>query len=913
MKTIKVLLWLWLFLGAALSMSGQPYVLKGRLVDSVNAMPTIYTSLVVSRASDSIMVAFGRADADGKFSVSLDTPGRYAVLFGHPSFLPMKDEIDVHEPVVDLGDVYLLSQDRLLQEVIITDARAIVIKQDTIEYTADSFKTQAFDNVTELLKKLPGLEVDRSGKIKAQGQEVKKIYVDGEEFFSDDPAVVANTLRASSVDKVQVIDKKSEKAEFTGIDDGEKVKAINLQLKENAKKGYMGKVSLGGGLPDFWENMVSLQAYKAKRKMVLFGNMANTGNSDLNGSEMPLQSGDVMRMNGNNDNGYPKAWNGGGLYNNKWGENGAWELRSNFGANKKIVEAQEDRSTRYILPDTQYTEESHKRSMRQNWGEKARTSVEYKIDSTATLRMDANLSVTNTYNRSVDWGATYTLNGGTVNESKSDAWDKGRQQGGDIYLSYRKKMRKKGRSFMASFNGDYRETSGSGHLSSQNTLYLLDSINVIDQRKENKGSSGRGDLKLVYTEPLIKNVYCELNYGIAFNDQSNNNASYDKGGNGIEGDYDRYNPVNSSDYSYNTLENRWGGDLKLDLSKVNISFGTTLMHKLYRQEDRVMNSLMRYGNTNFSPQGSLRYNIGKQTSFNLNYKGTTNQPTLEQIQPLRENNTPLNIRIGNPDLRQEFRHSINLSYSDYKVMNSSFTFLMLGYSFVQDAITQKQNIDLSGIRTYQFVNISGNYNAYGNATFSRDAPFAKIRMFANLGANINSNNNIINDVNSRTTSWSVSPGLRLSYDESDEWDISYGVNPRYSQSISSVRKDLDNSFKAINQSFSGTLRLWKFQLITKIEWDIKERLNPQDRNNNICMWDVHLKRTINKSGSLAMQLSAFDLLNMRSDYMLNYGNDMITESTSSVIKRFVLLSVVWNFTKTGGPKATSDDKLLLND
>jgi hypothetical protein len=313
------------------------FSITGTLADTVNLTNTGYASVSVLNASDSVLQSFTRTDENGRFALNVKATGKYLLLISHPSFATYVDILDVDKTNTDAGTIIMTSKKQMLNEVIITDARAIVIKGDTIEYNADSFKTRAFDNVDELLKKLPGIEIGKDGKIKAYGQEVKKMTVDGEEFFSDDPAIVSKTLRASAIDKVQVFDKKSDQAAFSGVDDGERIKTINLQLKENAKKGYFGKAQLGGGVPGYFENEAMINAFKGKQKIAAYGIMSNTNTVGLgweeenkygSGREFSQDDdGNFYSVSGTDEEdwggeyrgtGLPKSWVGGALYNNKW-------------------------------------------------------------------------------------------------------------------------------------------------------------------------------------------------------------------------------------------------------------------------------------------------------------------------------------------------------------------------------------------------------------------------------------------------------------------------------------------------------------------------------------------------------------------------------------------------------------------
>ena len=226
---------------------GQPYTIKGSVEDTLNLAKLPQACVTLIRASDSMLQTFARTNDSGYFELKADSAGKYIMMITYPSFADYVDVIKLKDKNMDLGIIPMISRSHLMKEFVLTQqVAAIKIKGDTTEYVADSFKVKDNATVEDLLKKLPGIQVDKNGKVVAQGETVQKILVDGEEFFSDDPAVVTKGLQANAVDKVQVFDKKSEQAQFTGIDDGEKIKTINLELKENKKKGYFGKIDAGG-------------------------------------------------------------------------------------------------------------------------------------------------------------------------------------------------------------------------------------------------------------------------------------------------------------------------------------------------------------------------------------------------------------------------------------------------------------------------------------------------------------------------------------------------------------------------------------------------------------------------------------------------------------------------------------------
>jgi hypothetical protein len=930
---MRNLLFLFLFIFCCSTAQGQQWKLTGTLKDTVNLTNTGYTSVSLIRTSDSVLQQFTRADEDGKFTLQADSPGAYKVLISHPNFVSIKEEVLLEQPLTDMGDVFMVSKQQLLSEVIITDARAIVIKGDTVEYTADSFQTRAYDNVDELLKKLPGIEMGLDGKIKAYGQEVKKMLVDGEEFFSDDPAVVAQTLRASAVDKVQVFDKKSDQAAFTGIDDGEKIKTINLQLKEDAKKGYMGKIAAGGGLPDFWENQAMMQAFSKKRKISAYGVMANTNNNGLGWSDRSTYGGnsglteigddgsitttyygnDGMSWDGRfNGEGLPKAWSGGAHYSNKWFDNDL-SFGGSYRFGKNIVEATSNTRNQYILPDTQYRSEENNNVLRSSISHGITTTTELVIDTSTSLKLALSGSYNESRSASENMRVSESMFGERINDNTRNTVNNSESKSINANLLFRKKFAKKGRTLSATASLNWREGRDKGYLYSINNLYAIDSSYIIDQRKEGSNNSLQSDTRLAYTEPLSEVAFVELNYSLGINNRVNDRASYDRIGNGGVGNEvtDVYNPLFSSDYLFNSVTNRGGANIRFNYKKFNFSLGGAVGNTDFRQEDRVMDTVFTYSNLNFFPRATFQFKASKQTSLNLRYEGRTNQPQLQQIQPLRTNNDPLNIMIGNPDLKQEFRHNFSLNFSDYKVLKSRSIWASANFSFTQNAISERQDIDISGRRTYQNVNVDGNMNFNSYFSYSTEL-IAKVNL--NLGGDMNTsrNRNFVNGLANTTTNTSLGPSIGLSYYKDTTWRVRYTFGPDYNVNNSTIRKDIVTRYWTYDQNLNASWNILRFTIGTTVQWNIRQRLDPTDRNNDVFRWNANISRSFLKDRSLVLQITAYDILNRNIGYRRFSGSDMITETTYNNIRRYVMLGLTWNFTQTGGKAPAGNDVIYYD-
>jgi len=905
--------------------------ISGSLVDTVNLTNPGYASVSLIRASDSILQGFTRANEEGKFELAVPASGRYLLLTSHPSFATLIDVVDVVDSHTNMGIISLMSRKQLLAEVVITDSRAIIMKGDTVEYNADSFQTRAFDNVDELLKKLPGIEVDRNGKIKAYGKEVKKMLVDGEEFFSDDPAVVSQTLRAASVEKVQVFDKKSDQAAFTGVDDGELMKTINLQLKDNAKKGYFGKVTAGGGLPNYWENQAMMNSFKKKRKISAFGIMSNTSTNGLGWSDRNKYGGsnssffndedgggmiivqsddsDEDSWNGQyNGQGLPKTWTGGAHYSNKWkgdslGFNGSYRFA------KAVVEGVNNSRTRYILPDTQYVNTDKSSSTKVNNKQSITTISDYQIDTTSSLKitLGGNYNTGKRNDNSVS--ETVTMIGGLLNRNNNNQEFESEDKTVNIDLLYRKRFKKKGRSISAGLGGSWRDKANNGSLYSDFNLYAIDSAYTINQRKDNSSNALIGKAKVSYTEPLSKVANLELNYTFALNNNDAKNNSFDRIKSGAE-DVEVFNPLFSSHYVFNAVQNQAGANMRFDLKKFKFGFGGNIANTDFKQEDKLLDTTYKYSYLNFFPKVNFRFNKSQSTSFSFWYNGQTRQPSIAELQPFRNNTDPMNVAIGNPNLKQQFSHDFRLDYNSYKMLVGRNIYGGATFSVIQDAISQVQNVDESGRRTFQAVNVDGNFNGFLYVDYGRkiykdltasagvNGGFTRAKNFTNGQLNINNN-------------LSIAPNLSIYYYKDTTFNFSYRFNPRFTSNTASIRKDIRTQYWSYFQELDGSVNLpLKITVGTTIDWNIRQRVDPNDRNNNVFRWNAYVSKAFLKDRSLVAKVFAYDILNQNVGYTRHESADYISENSYNTITRYLMFSLTWNFTKTGGDAPQGDGIII---
>ncbi|MEZ5017918.1 MAG: TonB-dependent receptor [Flavipsychrobacter sp.] len=919
-KTILLLVLLCLTITA----EAQTYTIKGSVSDTVNLNPLQNAAITLLRAEDSVLATFARAKSDGTFALEVKDKGKYLLMVTFPSFADYIDVINVTKPATNVGELPMVSRTHLLKEFVLTDQyAAIKVKGDTIEYVADSFKVRDNATVESLLKKLPGIQVDKDGKIMAQGTEVQKLLVDGEEFFTDDPAVVSKSLGAKAVNKVQVYDKKSDEAEFTGIDDGERTKTINLELKENMKKGYFGKIKAGGGagdLQNYFENQAMINSFKGKRKLSAFGIMANTGTIGLGWEDQDkfnagggntsvgddgsittyYSSDDFESWDGQyNGRGYPRAWTGGLHYSNKWNED-KHHVAGNYRYAKQDIETVNNTITEKILQDSALYETQTSNSFKTGNRNRISALYELKVDSLSDIRVNATVNRTENLRNSETNQNTRDASGNEINSNNTKTRSEGLTTQINSSLMYRKKFKKDRRTITVSLSENYQERTGDILLNSLIKYANLSARNdTFDQKKRNEDKNISLTGYASYTEPLSKYLSLSLSYRLNVTNNSAERNTFSKSA-PFSDSYDQLDSIFSSNYAFNITTHTGSTFLRYSYKKkLNASIGGSIARANFLQDNLMTDTSRRYSFTNFFPSASIRYNIQKQTRVSLSYNGRTRQPSLEQIQPLQNNIDPLNQSIGNPGLNQEFSHSINANFSDYKVFSGRHIWMYAYFNVVDNAISRSQTIDSLGRTTYQYVNLDGNYNGSASINVGKRIRKLNTQIGGRTRVSLSKANNLVNGVKNASNYNSYSVNAYANYESKDEKImVSLGVGPSYNDNSSSISTQV-TSYWSVNYNFDASYEFpFKLRIGSDFDWSVREQTAVFDRNNNVFRWNAYISQRFLKNDQLELRASVFDILNQNLGFTRNASNNYVTEQSYNTIRRYGMLSLTWNFTKT---------------
>lgn len=909
------------------SLSAQSkYSVKGVVSDSVEHVKLRHTSISVLNAKDSTLVTFARASEDGSFNINGLHPGKFIVLLAYPDYADYVDKFSLDSAKQDfnLGNIHLQLKSRLLHEVVIKGTAAqIKIKGDTTEYNAAAFKTQPNAKVEDLLKQLPGIQVDKDGKITAQGETVNKVLVDGEEFFGDDPTLVTKNIRSDMVDKVQLYDKKSDQATFTGIDDGQKTKTINIKLKEDKKNGYFGKIDAGYGTDDYYQAQLLFNKFKAKQKFSVYSTTSNDGKtglgwqdsqkygssdnvqvSDDGGIYITAGSGDELNSwNGNYDGrGIPKATNNGAHYDNKW-NNDKESLNLNYKIGALTVDGKNNTLSQSIPSGEILNTNSNQNYHNYMFRNKLDATYQVKLDTTSNLKLMVDGTSKNSQTRSSYLAATTRQNGNLLNTSDRNVTDNVDTKIFDASAFYTKKFKKKGRTFSWLLSEAYNESQAKGNLYTRtdyySTLATPDSSKIVDQYKTNLLKNSLLRSNMTYTEPLSKTISVIFNYGLAIDNSTADRKSYNKA---TDGSYTMLDSVYSNNYKLNQLSNQGGAVLNYKKGKTTVNFGTKVSDVSFKQINEYTGDIFKRNFINWNPQASYQYKFSQMSNFGMYYSGSTTQPTVEEIQPVLVNTDPLNIVIGNPHLTPSYTSNLRLNYHSYKVLSDQYLGVYGNYSFTSNPIVNNTVTDSVGKSTTQYTNLNKMpHNYYASIYYGRKLSGSGISVGFDFNTNGNKNYNVLNRELNAITSNTYSGNLRIQKYVEKKYDFNVSFGPSLTYGGSSLQRNLNNNGHGWNGNGGFTVFLpWKFSITSDANYQYNSKTQTFNQDYSKLLWNAWLVKSFTKQESFKITLICNDILNQNSGFDRSSSGNLITQNSYTTIKRYFMLTLVWDFNKMGG-------------
>ena len=895
----------------SLHIHAQSVQITGLVKDTVDKKPLEKASVLLIAKKDSSLQSFVRTDKQGRFQLDVPNGAAFSLLVSYPKYADWFDDLQLPSSgSKDLGVISLNTKAYVLKEIVIRNTSPIRIKGDTTEYIADSFKVTPNADVQELLRKMPGIQVNAKGEITAQGEKVKKVYVDGEEFFSDDPAMVTKNLRADAIAQVQVYDKKSDQAAFTGIDDGQREKTINLKLKESAKNGYFGKIEAGSTFAKYNVGKVMGNLFKGKRKIAAYATTNNSEFEGLNWDELRTygdggnivtefsDDGSSMMFMSSGDGDYaenkglPNQQTVGAFYGNKWKN---YTMGNSAQFQKVKMNIQNNGFTKSILPgyslDNTYTDDKLQTRKRYKMGSKN----EWGTDSTGLFKLNLNASQTLRNSNSIYNSETYNNTGSIsslLNKSRQEKnnSDEDNQLTGS--LSYRQKLKKKGRSISAEASWKLDDKTSEGSLYSVTQYGLSPSVDIVDQKKFGRQQSSSTNVSTIYTEPISKKSFLVFKYNIGI---GNNEAERNTKSKSGQGNYDQLVDSLSNHFQFNTFSNSGSLNYRYVAKKLTMSAGSGLGRVNYQANDLEKLTNRSISFTNFLPVFNFVYKPKQQRRLNIDYNGSTTNPSLSQIQPLINNDNPLSIQVGNADLVQGFRNDLRFQFSDYKVLKSRSIDLGGGFSTTSNDITSSTSVDATGKTISKYINVNGVYNYDFRAGYSRDIVKGingGISLRQDGGRNINLVNGLRNLTNYNTTLVSFDFGYW-----GERWYSFYGsFRIGKSSSTSTLRPDFKNAYTTMNGYLGADLKFKKIKSYVNLWSDLTYYGSNEVFAKPLSMFvfTPTFSKNFGKTETFTLKVKVFDLFNQNRDINRNNSSNFLSQSTYNTLRRYVLVGFAFN-------------------
>ncbi len=923
-----VLTCLFLSLGSLISKAQN---ISGIISDTINKKEISNVVVAILKPVDSTLFKFVRTDKEGGFTLKNIPQGKYILMVTHPYFGDLLDDITVPAEGLQLNKVSIIPKIKLLQDVIVKSGGSMKIKGDTTIFTADSFKVSANANVEELLKKLPGIQVDKDGKIKAMGETVEKVLVDGEEFFGDDPGMAIKNLRADAVKEVQVYDKKSDQSEFTGIDDGKTKKTINLKLKDDRKKGYFGKIDLSGGLNknqgDRYNNNILLSSFKGKRKIAGYFLNGNTGQDGLSWQDNDKFGGesDNFSVSADEDGGLNFNWQGGnsddepyvdtqnglfknnnlGLqYSNKWNDKQSLSLSPKYSFQDYL-------NTKKTFTQTQVADSFFNDNAVENMHVKKETFklkavYDIKIDSLNSLKLTTKLNAYNTESLSYRTSMYTAQSGKIINTSLRDLNTNSDKLAYSGSLLFKHKFKKVRRTFSLSTEWNVLNNNSTSFLKSDNEIYKDGTISFsqkFDQQKDYDKSTKQFLAKAIYTEPLSKKYSLELDYEVSIGKGKNDQTTYSFSP--VSGKYDEQVDSLSNSFDQRITVNKPGFKINYNYKKLKFNIGSGVGFTSFDLMDQTFGKDYKRNYTNFFPNANLTYAYKSGHNLRFYYDGNTTQPRIDQLQLLRDNNDYFNQYLGNPLLKPSFSNNFNISHQSYDFIKDFYIYQGLNFTQTSNAITNSRIINgATGKTISQPVNTDGNFNFnfYGGGGFK----LKKLNIRVDLGPNVGYNHSteIINGSNN--VSKNLNAGFRVYLNKSKDkaYDITLNNNFNYNsnntQQYSSKIKYSTNE-TGLNATYY-LKKVWSLQ--SDFNYFVRQK-TPQFQNNlSNQLWNARLQRTLKKD-EYTFYFSVRDILNQNTGIERNFYSNTLSEVRNDRLKRYWMLGFTWNFkNKAAAPAPT---------
>ena len=786
-----------------------------------------------------------------------------------------------------------------LKAAIVTATSRPKFKGDTLEYNTEHIFMQPNAVIEELLRRLPGLQIDPDGTISYNGEKIQHLLVDGEDIFGSNPTMVTRNFDASKIARVQILDRKSDQAIFTGVDDGTRTKVLNLVLKESAKDEYSGKVEAGGDTKGYYGSTGALAAFRNKEQLTVLGFASNTGGLGFSTSasagagftSISFPSGNPDALLANAGTGIPRFEAGALHYANSWNDLGD-HLNANYQFCHYYTHPITNILSLQTLTNSTYSQDEQSQSIDQqdqHWGYATYDLTPNKVSALKLSFSESNLQSQNQYEAITKSSFSDTL----ANASQRTIADRVAQNIITGSISWNTKLGPNPERIFSVYSSVSNQNSSTdGYIYSLDRYYQgsgdLLNVDTVDQRKlisDHTFSPGGG---FSYTEPLWKGAILGLSYGLTNISDHPLQATFNRG----DGKYQELVDSLSSYLQTDALTQRATVNIQGNSRHLNYIIGNDWIDFSYRQKNLLGDSTVHVHYFNWAPRLRLNYSFSPSMNIQFNYNVTTQKPTMVQLQPIINNSDPLHITLGNSGLRPGVNQNFTL---DFHRLNSWMLNSRLNMTLMSNGISTKTITDSLGRQISLPVNVNGGLNS---AIY-----FSLMRKVMGIDVGFHASGSFLRTVNfvnadlSRNDSYTGGGGLNLNKYAKDKYNLQLVINFTYFNQVSSINSTAPIHYWSQNHLGSVTIYLpQKYEFNSNVSYTWQEKTSAFSTNTSVVLWNSYISRNFLKD-KLVVKAQINNILNQNSGITRTNMNNINTQNSTNILGRYWMLSVIYHFDK----------------
>ena len=898
-----------------LGASAQDFTITGNLVDNQSKKPLEAATVVVETVKDSSMITYTITDKAGAFKLKGKAYDELAnVYVSFVGYAPYSKKIDFSKGTdISLGNIQLKESINTLGDVIVKGRAApVTIKKDTLEFDVASFKTKKDASVEDLLKELPGVEVDDQGNITINGKPVNKILVNGKPFFGDDPTIATRNLTKEIVKKIQVVDTKTESEAFTGEEGDDQNKTVNITIDKDKNKGIFGRVAAGGGTDKRFEYAGFANYFNNDRRISVLG-----GGNNINSPGFSF--GEIEKMFGNaryvsvSDNGSfninGRSFGGGlGITNSRTGGANYVDV---IGKDNDVnadyfynaANSYEDRkeSQEVTLPNRRFFSNSTSRTDNRDISHAVNARFEIHVDTTFMIEVRPEFTYTEGKNRyrrqeeTRDSLQELTNQSSTSNQTFRDG------RNFQNRISATKKYGTDGGFIRVNVNNDINSTNTNAFLLSNTQIYGEDP-STIDRNQNTDGkvsTSGLG-LSAEWRMPLIsKKLFFNAQYDYDNNRRIDRQSVFDL--NGDTGDYSDFNLTQSTDFSNKDRSSRPELGIDFNNDKIRARASAAYVFRTLESADALRDIDFSNDFNALELRANFGYNFNKKTSLFSGYNLNNNAPNVQQLSPYIDVSNPLNTTQGNPDLKPSNEHNIYLGFNNFDWQTRTGFNSFINAGITNDQVVSKSTISDANVRTTTYTNVNGVYRFYGRVNYSKNIKLDTLRTLKydlSIGANGNRDVNFNNETQYASKTIAYMPSIELRFTWKDLFEIRPQYTPSFTRNTYNLARFSDRNFTR-HELRVRTSTFWPKEL----EWenDIRFITNPNIAagfQSSAVFWNSTLAYSV-LNDKATITLKAYDILNQNTNAQRTATADYVQDVQSTVLQRYFMLSFSYKFNTLG--------------